>query len=118
MLNREPGCWAGIDRLIVAPDLRLYPCDAFKRVGALELVGTAQWSDLGTGSLGDCWQNSPYLEAVREYLTTDFGKPCDSCRVLEKCVSGCLAQKVLVNQSLDKSPDPDCLGHNFREDVA
>ena len=72
MLNDKPGCWAAIDRLIIGPDLRLYPCDAFKRIDAMELVGTANLSSLSHSSLSDCWEKSPYLEAVRDYLTTDF----------------------------------------------
>jgi len=116
-LNDDPGCWAAIDRLIIGPDLRLYPCDAFKRIGASELVGTEDWSSLAQASLPACWDNSPYLEAVREYLTTEFEEPCDSCGSLERCLSGCLAQKTIAHNSLDKKPDPDCLGPNFQGDM-
>lgn len=118
MLNDAPTCCAAIDRLIIAPDLRLYPCDAFKRIGASELVKTEDWSCLAGTSLSDCWKKSPYLEAVRTYLTTDFKPPCDSCKLLEKCLSGCLAQKIIAYRTLDKKPDPDCLGPNFKGDSA
>jgi len=118
MLNDQPACSAAIDRLIISPDLRLYPCDAFKRIGALEMVKTENWSCLVGTSLSECWMKSPYLEAVRTYLTTDFADPCESCTLLEKCVSGCLAQKVIVQDSLDKKPDPDCLGPHFQGDSA
>jgi len=64
--------YAAIDRLIIGPDPRLYPCDAFKQIGAEELVKTEEWSCLAGRSLPDCWRKSPYLEAVRTYLTTDF----------------------------------------------
>ena len=30
LLNHQPKCSAGIDRLIVGPDLRVYPCDALQ----------------------------------------------------------------------------------------
>jgi len=116
MLNDKPGCWAAIDRLIISPDLGLYPCDAFKKIGASELVGTEKWSSLAQSSLPDCWAKSPYLEAVRTYLTTDFAEPCDSCKLLERCLSGCLAQKAVAYGSLEKKPDPDCLGPNFQGD--
>ena len=118
LLNDTPACCAAIDRLIIGPDLRLYPCDAFKRIGASELVKTEDWSCLAGASLSECWEKSPYLEAVRTYLTTDFEDPCDSCRLVEKCVSGCLAQKAIAYNSLDKKPDPDCLGPNFQGDTA
>lgn len=118
MLNDSPACFAAIDRLIIGPDLRLYPCDAFKRIGAEELVKTEEWSCLTGRSLPDCWRRSPYLEAVRTYLTTDFEDPCASCKLLEKCVSGCLAQKTIAYGSLAKKPDPDCLGPSFQGDSA
>jgi radical SAM protein with 4Fe4S-binding SPASM domain len=118
MLNDNPACSAAIDRMIIGPDLRLYPCDAFKRIGAVELVKTEDWSCLVGKSLSECWNKSPYLEAVRAYLTTDFRDPCRSCMLLEDCLSGCLAQKAIVHNSLDKNPDPDCLGPNFKGDPA
>jgi len=118
MLNDSAACFAAIDRLIIGPDLRLYPCDAFKRIGADELVKTEEFSCLAGRTLSECWGKSPYLEAVRTYLTTDFEAPCVSCKLLEKCVSGCLAQKTLVYGSLAKKPDPDCLGQNFQGDSA
>jgi radical SAM protein with 4Fe4S-binding SPASM domain len=118
MLNEKPGCWAAIDRVIIGPDLRLYPCDAFKRIDAAELVGTEDWSSLTRSSLPECWKRSPYLEAVRTYLTTDFAAPCDSCRLVEKCASGCLAQKVIAYSTLEKRPDPDCVGPSFQGDTA
>jgi radical SAM protein with 4Fe4S-binding SPASM domain len=114
MLTANPECCAGIDRIIIGPELRLSPCDAFKQVKAEDLVGTLDYSTLREFSLRDCWDKSPYLEAIREYLTTPFPKPCASCRLLEKCLSGCLAQKVVTHGDLGKRPDPDCLGLDFR----
>jgi len=116
MLNDSPGCYAAIDRLIIGPDLRLYPCDAFKRIGASELVKTEAWSSLAEASLPECWNRSPYLEAVRTYLMTDFKDPCFSCKILEKCASGCLAQKAITYGLLVKKPDPDCLGPELQGD--
>jgi radical SAM protein with 4Fe4S-binding SPASM domain len=118
ILNDRPACCAAIDRLIIGPDLRLYPCDAFKRIGASELVRTEDWCSLAHASLADCWAKSLYLEAVRTYLTTDFEAPCDSCKFLEQCLSGCLAQKAITYCSLAKKPDPDCLGPHFQGDSA
>jgi len=114
MLANNPKCCAGIDRVIIGPDLRLYPCDAFKQVKSEDLVGTLDYSTLREYSLRDCWNKSPYLEAIREYLTTPFAKACTSCGHLEKCLSGCLAQKVVTHGNLDKRPDPDCLRLDFR----
>ena len=109
MINSNPECSAAIDRIIVSPDLRIYPCDAFKKIEAEELVGTLNWSSLAGTSLKDCWDKSPYFGAIRNYLTTDFEDPCKHCGALEKCLSGCLAQKVLEHGDLDKHRDPMCL---------
>jgi radical SAM protein with 4Fe4S-binding SPASM domain len=109
MLNEQPKCSSGIDRLIIGPDLRIYPCDAFKNVMAEEVVGTLVNSSLQGTSLSTCWKDSPFLEAVREYLTTPFSAECSCCKALDKCLSGCLAQKVLVHYDFRKQRDPDCL---------
>jgi radical SAM protein with 4Fe4S-binding SPASM domain len=109
MPDDQPSCSSAIDRLTIGPDLRIHPCDAFKQVKAEALVGTLEFSSLADASLADCWENSPYLEAIREYLTTPFGEPCACCPSLEGCLSGCLAQKVILHGDLAKRPDPMCL---------
>ena len=109
MLNDQPKCSSAIDRLIIGPDLRIFPCDAFKQIKAEEVVGTLKFSQIKGVGLEECWESSPFLERVREYLTTDFAEPCASCDALEKCLSGCLAQKVIANGNFEKRPDPMCL---------
>ncbi len=120
MVNDSPACFAAFDRLVIGPDLRLYPCDAFKQIGAKEIVETEAFSCLTDKGLSDCWHKSPYLGTVRTHLTTDLEEPCVSCKLLEECASGCLAQKVIAYGSLVKRPDPDCLavGQNFLGDSA
>jgi len=108
-LNSQPQCAAGIDRMIVLPDASVSPCDAFKQIRANDLVGKDECSALDRVSLEVCWAESKYLQAVRTYLTTPFAKQCDPCNVLESCLSGCLAQKVLSSGGLNKIPDPDCV---------
>jgi radical SAM protein with 4Fe4S-binding SPASM domain len=109
MVNAEPECKAGIDRLIIGPDMRVYPCDAFKQVKAEELVGTLDYSSLSVSSLKECWEKSPFLKAVRDHLCSDHEEPCNTCENISACQSGCLAQKAIAYGSLDKNPDPDCL---------
>jgi radical SAM protein with 4Fe4S-binding SPASM domain len=113
LLNDQPKCSSGIDRLIIGPDLRIYPCDAFKQIKAEELFGTIDFSSLNNGSLYDCWKKSPFLNAVREYLTTAFKEPCLSCKNIERCLSGCLAQKVIAFGNFEKRPDPQCMLTNY-----
>jgi radical SAM protein with 4Fe4S-binding SPASM domain len=112
MVNDSPRCSAAIDRLIVGPDLRIHPCDAFKQVGADHVAGTWSLSCLRDATLRECWEKSPFLEAIREYLTTPFPQGCSDCHDLERCLSGCLAQKVIASGNIGKRPDPDCLKAN------
>lgn len=110
LLSKHPKCNSAIDRLIISPDLRIYPCDAFKRISATEIVGNEDFSRLEKGKgLSDCWNNSPYLSAIRDYLSSEVAKPCNECDWLELCLSGCLAQKVISSGKLDKRPDPNCM---------
>jgi radical SAM protein with 4Fe4S-binding SPASM domain len=109
MVNDNPECCAAIDRVIIGPDCRVYPCDAFKRVRAEDVAGTLDYSCLKGTRLEECWEKSPFLEAVRTYLTTPFPEGCVDCHELEKCLSGCLAQKTIASGNLNKRRDPDCL---------
>ncbi len=87
----------------------MYPCDAFKQIEARDLVGTDEFSRVDRWSLKECWEKSSYLAAVRTYLTSPFAPPCETCTLLENCLSGCLAQKVLTQGSMKKAVDPMCL---------
>ncbi len=109
LLNDQPQCAAAIDRVIIGPDLKIYPCDAFKQIAPEEIVGTIEYSSLEKWTLRECWNKSPYLEAVRKYLTTSFADACKDCNALESCLSGCLAQKVLLSKDMHKQPDPMCI---------
>ena len=114
MVSDRPTCSAGCDRLIVGPNLRIHPCDAFKQIDAEDIVGDDPFSSLGQASLQECWERSRYLALIREHLATGFDDPCDSCTCLEKCLSGCLAQKVIAAGALTKGPDPQCLLSKWR----
>jgi radical SAM protein with 4Fe4S-binding SPASM domain len=109
LVNESPKCCAAIDRLTVGPQFNIYPCDAFKQIEGQELADTDDLCRVDRWSLEECWQKSPYLREVRNYLTTDFEPPCDSCELLQRCLSGCLAQKVIAHGALKKAPDPMCL---------
>lgn len=115
LINKQPNCLSAIDRLIIAPDLRIYPCDAFKNILAEEIVGNLKYSTLENESLLDCWERSPYLNAIRSHLSSDFEEPCKSCSVVSSCLSGCLAQKVIAYGGLVKKPDPSCLMSSSKE---
>ncbi len=109
MLREKPQCCSGIDRLTIGPDLRIFPCDAFKHVTPADIGVCADFSSLGTHSLAECWEKSPFIGAVRKYLTSDFAPECCTCKKLEDCQSGCVAQKFYAYGELKKCPDPMCL---------
>jgi radical SAM protein with 4Fe4S-binding SPASM domain len=117
LVNQSPDCSAAIDRLIIGPEFHIYPCDAFKQIESHELVGTDDLSRVDRWSLRECWESSPYLRAVRQYLGTPFQPPCDTCELLKRCLSGCLAQKIIAYGALRKAPDPMCLKLRGAKDV-
>lgn len=107
-LNDKPTCGAGRDRLLVRPDLAIVPCDAFKNLKAQEVVGNDEFSRLDKWTLDECWSFSPYLKLLRTIKSDAEKGPCDVCKILPKCGSGCLAQKYLFFGKLSGVPDPDC----------
>jgi radical SAM protein with 4Fe4S-binding SPASM domain len=112
MLREKPACCSGIDRLIIGPDLRIFPCDAFKHIDPKDLGVSSDFSNLEYNSLASCWENSAFLGVVRKYLTTEFAKECKDCSKLESCLSGCMAQKYYATGILAKCADPMCLKQN------
>lgn len=108
-LNAIPKCMAGRDRLVVAPDTAIYPCDAFKQIRAETIVGASEFSSLNRHPLRDCWERSEYLQVVRQAILDSPKEPCSSCPIYSQCGSGCLAQKYLRYGVLTKNPDPACI---------
>ena len=108
-LNEEPKCMAAQDRLIIAPDLNVYPCDAFKQISSETISTGDEYSRLDRHSVAECWQHSKYFELVRNAIFATPTEPCKSCKSYQMCLSGCLAQKYLYYSSLCKNPDPACL---------
>ena len=109
MLNKQPKCSSAIDRCVIDSSLNVFPCDAFKNISSSDVVGTSANSNLYNASFPNVWDNSPYLNAIRQYLTTPFAIQCEQCSNLELCLSGCLAQKFLVHGQLKKISDPMCI---------
>lgn len=112
MVRQDPTCHAGIDGLIVGPDLVVSPCDAFKNVRAPALGLPDVCNDLRDHSLEDCWHMSSLLGAVRSSLAAPCANECATCGSLDRCGSGCLAQKFFCYGDLRKAPDPMCLAAN------
>ncbi len=108
-LNDKPKCMAAKDRLIVAPDLNIYPCDAFKQIRCDTIASGDKFSNLTENRLAECWENSKYFDLVRAAIASTPSEPCQSCKSYKLCLSGCLAQKYLYHSSLYKNPDPACL---------
>ena len=109
LLNDRPNCFAAKDRMIIAPDLTVYPCDAFKQISAKQITSDTYGCSLKDCSLKECWDNSTYLNQIRRITTDIFNTECCSCGLYDKCGSGCLAQKFLYYNSLEPNKDPACI---------
>jgi radical SAM protein with 4Fe4S-binding SPASM domain len=103
-LESQVECLAAIDRIIIGPDGKIYPCDAFKN---LEFNGAL--GSIYEGSLADIWNNSEYLNSVRKLVNYDLNPICSKCKNRSLCKGGCLAQKVIQYKGQHNFPDPDCL---------
>lgn len=108
-LNNDPKCMAAQDRLIVTPDLNIYPCDAFKQIPSETFFLNDEYSNLSKHSIKECWNQSKYFDIVRNAIIDNLSEPCKYCKSYKECLSGCLAQKFLLYSSLIKNPDPACL---------
>lgn len=108
-LNDNPMCMAAQDRMIVAPNLRVYPCDAFKQVEFEEISPNDHYSIIENETLEECWEKSAYFNKIREKQSTLPSRPCLNCDKYNNCKSGCLAQKYLFYGNLDQNPDPICI---------
>jgi radical SAM protein with 4Fe4S-binding SPASM domain len=114
LLNETIDCIAARKTLCVGPNGNVYPCDAFKNIEPEEIGLKDSFNSIFEHTLQECWEKSEYLNTIRRYLATPFEEPCSSCPQLEKCKSGCLAQKVIEQESIEngniiKRPDPLCL---------
>ena len=112
LLNENPSCMAARDRLIIAPDLSIYPCDAFKQIEASRIASNRSFCSVRSDSLEECWSQSTYLNAVRAAIAAPPKEPCKSCPKYDHCRSGCLAQKFLAYDSLEQRPDPACMNRS------
>ena len=114
ILNEEVDCIAARKTLCIGPNGNIYPCDAFKNTEPNEIGLNDPYHNILKHSLNECWKQSKYLNTIRRYLTTPFEEPCSHCLYLEQCKSGCLAQKVIEQESIEdgnivKRADPLCL---------
>jgi len=114
LLNEDIDCVAARKTLYIGTNGNIYPCDAFKNTEPNEIGLDDSHHNILKNSLKECWERSEYLNTIRHYLTTPFGEPCSHCIFLEKCKSGCLAQKVIEQESIEdgnivKRADPLCL---------
>lgn len=116
MLGGPTPCSAGGGTLIVLPNGHVYPCDAFKNIESLELRLDDPYGNVLAAPLVDCWQKSIYLSKVRLLVSQALSGPCAACPHVERCQSGCLAQKLLYygiegQEAFGLRPDPLCLRH-------
>ena len=114
LLNKDVECIAGRKTLYIGANGNIYPCDAFKNTEPDEIGLHDFYHNILIHSLKECWEQSEYLNKIRRYLITPFENPCSDCLYLNKCKSGCLAQKVIEQKSIENGnianrADPLCL---------
>lgn len=97
-------CTAGMSVLVIRPDGRALPCDAFKRFEMQDEFGNVL-----NHSLSEVWRKSYLLNALRQIQELKSDSSCASCPQYECCRSGCLAQKAIAVGRLTDGKDPDCL---------
>lgn len=110
----SPSCGAAINKMTISPTLSIAPCDAFKQITAQSLGIDDEFGNLSTCSLKAAWEKSSYFNLIRDYLFSSVGAACVSCQSLEKCHSGCVAQKVHHSGNLLKVQDPLYLAQNHK----
>lgn len=110
-LNDKPKCMSGIDRLIINPELQVFPCDAFKGVTCADLNVPKGCNQLNGQTLQKIWLDSPYFEAVRN-LIKNPPEECKTCEMFDHCGSGCVGQKIHASLEPEKHADPICLRDN------
>jgi radical SAM protein with 4Fe4S-binding SPASM domain len=102
LVDFAPHCTAGIEELVVNWDGTVYPCSGFAGYQGPEAIGNAIET-----SLEDVWEQSPFLEAMRQLMTNR----------LAACTRevGCPAQKAAVaGRITDDVPDPDSAAEERR----
>jgi radical SAM protein with 4Fe4S-binding SPASM domain len=78
-------CFAGINALYVAPDLKVYPCSAFP----------LQVGDLSTQSLKELWAGNAKLRDVRQ-MSRARTQGCSGCEARKYC-GYCMGKAYLEN---------------------
>lgn len=101
-------CDAGINQIVINPKGYVFPCDAFKNVYPKDLGFDDELNSIIDNSISSIWENSKYLNYIRNIINKEREEPCSSCKNLKKCGSGCMAQKFIRNNSIT-GKDPDCM---------
>jgi radical SAM protein with 4Fe4S-binding SPASM domain len=108
LLLRHPGdaqtCAPGVGKATVGPDLRVFPCDAFKHIAPWQIGLEEPHPSLAWKDLRWCF-NSPYFREVRRMALAKPTGTCKSCNSFSSCGGGCLAQKILAGlKASDRDP--------------
>lgn len=98
-------CTPGIGKATVGPDLRVFPCDAFKHIAPWQIgLPEEPHPNLAWKDLRWCL-HSPYFREIRHMMCESRSRDCSGCDVLSKCGGGCMAQKILAGvKASDRDP--------------
>jgi len=90
--NSIDSCTAGKDKLVIAPDGRVIPCEAFKFL--LKLDNEDIRPNIRDYSLEYLYDNDPLMQLLRCKLNP-IDKWCeDNCKYFNQCGGGCKGQKL------------------------
>lgn len=93
------GCSASKNKLLISALGEAFPCEAFKFL-------KGQRPSIYESSIRRIWENDSLLNELRNL---DYVENCSSCQRYDACRGGCPGERMLINGSIGKGPDPLCL---------
>ena len=93
-------CTAAINKLLISASGEYFPCEAFKFM-------KGQRPTIYEKNIKDIWYDDILLKQIRDTSIDDIDY-CNACAKRKACKGGCAGQRLRVNYSLIKGPDPCC----------
>jgi len=105
--KKTKACTGGKTKILVKADGFVQVCPAWKELDHLS-AGNIYKEDIV-----DIWKKGNTYCKFREFTYKDLGEPCKNCKLVESCLGGCGAQRILNStfkeiNGLKIAPDPLC----------
>lgn len=101
------GCGAGVEYLSLSPEGKLYPCHQFD--------GRSEYA---FGSLDSSELNKELKNLFKQKTLSYSRSECMECWAKTLCGGGCLANNLIMNQSMDKAYEIGCKIQKLRLEAA